>query len=329
MSHVRVGARDGAGGALSPVVTITGGSGFLGQLLRVGLQREGWEVRVFDPYRGPLVNLVRRRWLAGDERRGARRAARAIRRAQLRAEPALIRTRAIRRRADDILGERSSITAAFAGSDAVIHLAGIPHPHQPGATDADFLRVNYDGSVNVLEAARAAGVPTFVFASSAQVYGINHLARVDELPLPEDAHLPLPAEGQTTYGFLKGAFERYLAGVCADGSITGVALRLEYPGFRSMGPENLYVSTSIENTVAGFACALRPPAGLRFGAFNLADAHVDPEIADVQAYIARRWPYARNRVAGNGSLMSTERAQQVLGYRPVSGGRYVDASLVW
>ena len=33
-------------------VLITGGSGFLGQLLRVGLEREGWEVRVFDPYRG-------------------------------------------------------------------------------------------------------------------------------------------------------------------------------------------------------------------------------------------------------------------------------------
>jgi nucleoside-diphosphate-sugar epimerase len=136
-------------------------------------------------------------------------------------------------------------------------------------------------------------------------------------------------EGQTTYGFLKGAFERYLAGVCADGSMQGVALRLEYPGFRSTGPQNLYVSTSIENTIAGFACALRPPQNLRFGAFNLADAHVDPEIVDVQAYVARRWPYARNRVSGNGSLLSTERAQRILGYRPVADGRYVDEALVW
>lgn len=311
------------------VVTITGGSGFLGQLLRVGLQEQGFEVRVFDPYRGPLVNLVRRRYLAAAERPAARRAARAIRVTQKRAEPALIRARVIRRRADDILGDRAQVAAAFRASDAVVHLAGIPHPHQPGATDATFQRLNYDGSVNVLEAAIDAGVGTFVFASSAQVYRINSPVRVDELPLPEHTHLPLPAEGQTTYGFLKGAFERYLAGRCEQAAIQGVALRLEYPGFQSTVPQNLYVSTSIENTVAGFACALRPPAELRFGAFNLADAEVDPGVVDVQDYIARRWPYARNRAVGNACLLSTERAQRILGYRPVTGGRYVDESLVW
>ncbi len=311
------------------VVTITGGSGFLGQLLRVGLQEQGWEVRVFDPYRGRLVNLVRRRHLATAQQPAARRAARVIRTAQKRAEPALVRGRLIRRRPDDILGEREQVAAAFAGSDAVIHLAGIPHPHQPGATDADFQRLNYDGSVNVLQAARTAGVSTFVFASSAQAYRINSPVRVDELPLPESTYLPLPAEGQTTYGFLKGAFERYLEGACAGGDIQGVALRLEYPGFQSRNPANLFVSTSIENTVEGFACALRPPADLRFGAFNLADAHVDPSIVDVQDYIARRWPYARNRAQGNACLMSTERAQRILGYRPVTDGRYVDESLVW
>lgn len=311
------------------VVTITGGSGFLGQLLRVGLREQGVEVRVFDPYRGPLVNLVRRRHLATARHPAARRAARAIRATQKRAEPALTGARLIRRRADDILGAREQVAAAFAGSDAVIHLAGIPHPNQPGATDASFMRLNYDGSVNVLEAAIDAGVRTFVFASSAQVYRINSPVLIDELPLPEATHLPLPAEGQSTYGFLKGAFERYLAGRCEQGAIQGVALRLEYPGFRSRVEQNLFVSTSIENTIAGFACALQPPPDLRFGAFNLADAEVDPEIVDVQAYIARRWPYARNRASGNACLLSTERAQRILGYQPVTGGRYVDESLVW
>ncbi len=35
--------------------------------------------------------------------------------------------------------------------------------------------------------------------------------------------------------------------------------------------------------------------GAAFEAFNLADAVVDPAIVDIQDYIARRWPYARNR----------------------------------
>lgn len=33
------------------VVTITGGSGFVGQMLQVGLRQRGYEVRVFDQFR--------------------------------------------------------------------------------------------------------------------------------------------------------------------------------------------------------------------------------------------------------------------------------------
>jgi len=311
------------------VVTITGGSGFLGQMLRRGLETEGWRVRVFDPFRGPAVNLTRRRFLATSTSAPALRAARAVRHAQLRAEPALVRARVIRRRADDILGDRDRVAAAFAGSDAVVHLAGIPHPHQPGATDEDFVRLNYDGAVNVFEAARAAGAARFVFASSAQVYRINDLVRVDELPIAETAHLPLPAEGQTTYGFLKAAFERYLAGADAHGATQAVALRLEYPGFRSASAANLYISTSVENVVAGFECALRAPADMGFEAFNVADREIDPRVVDIQAYIRERWPYAVNRTAGNECLLGTEKARRLLGYRPLARGRYVAESLVW
>jgi hypothetical protein len=46
----------------APVVTITGGSGFVGQLLRAGLSERGYSVRVFDRHRGPLVDLLTRRW---------------------------------------------------------------------------------------------------------------------------------------------------------------------------------------------------------------------------------------------------------------------------
>ena len=313
---------------MSGTVTVTGGSGFLGQLIRPGLEARGWRVSVFDPYRGRLVDVVRRRRMLAPATPARRRAAAALCAAQRRAERALHRVGAITPSGDDILASRDEVTAAFAGSDAVLHLAGLPHPFVPGMTDADFQRINYDGSVNVFEAARAAGVRTFVFASSGQVYRINSPLRVEELPIPETAHLPLPAERQTTYGFLKAAFERTMAGTCAADGMQGVALRLEYPGFRSRIPENLYISTSVENLVDGIACALRPPADLAFETFNIADAVVDPAIVDIQDYVARRWPYARNRTAGNACLLSTERAQRVLGYRPAPGGTYVDPSLL-
>ena len=152
---------------------------------------------------------------------------------------------------DDILASRDEVTAAFAGSDAVLHLAGLPHPFVPGMTDADFQRINYDGSVNVFEAARAAGVRTFVFASSGQVYRINSPLRVEELPIPETAHLPLPAARQTTYGLPNAAFERTMAGTCAADGMQGVALRLEYPGLLPRIPENPLIPSSGQTLAAG------------------------------------------------------------------------------
>ncbi len=309
-------------------ITVIGGSGFVGQLICRGLARQGLDIRVFDPIRGPLVNAMRRRYLASATATAARRAARAIHWAQTHTEAALRRADLIRRQADDILANRDLIANRFIGSAAVIHLAGIPHPYWPGATDDDFIRLNYDASVNVFEAARDARVPVFVFASSAQVYKINDPVRLDQLPVLESNCLPLPAEGQTTYGFLKAAFERYLAGRCTSGETQAVALRLEFPGFRSEVPANLYVSTSIENLVAGFVCALRPPDWLGFEAFNIADAEVEASIVDVQAYVRNRWPYVPNRSVGNQCLLSTEKARDVLGYRPVGGGHYIDTGLV-
>lgn len=316
-------------------ITIIGGSGYLGQLLRRGLSGRGFTVDVFDPLKGPLVTLLRRRWFAGAPAGPAgtvaRPAGRAARAAQRWAEPRLLATGVIQRGSDDMLADRELIARRLAGSRAVIHLGGIPHPRWPGADDADYVRLNYDAAINTFEAAYDAGVPVFVFASSAQVYAINDPARLDHLPILESNHLPLPAEGQTTYGFLKAAFERYLDGRCAAGGVTqAVALRLECPGFRGPGAANLYVSTSVENTVDGFARALIPPDDLAFDVFNLADADIDPALVDVRAFVRRRWSYVPTDLRGlNPCLLSVEKARRVLGYRPVMGGRYIDPDLVW
>jgi nucleoside-diphosphate-sugar epimerase len=311
------------------IVTITGGSGFVGQVLRPGLASEGYRVRVFDRLRGPLVDLLRRRHLGTASSLPAVRAARTIHRGQRRLEATLVRARVLRPTWDEILDVRGHLAERFAGSDAVVHLAGIAHPHAPGTSADDFRRINLDGAVNVFEAARQAGVPRFIFASSAQVYAINSPVRLDQFPILESNYCPGLEDGQTTYGLMKCEFERYLAENCATGDTQAVALRMEYPGFRSDTPDNLYVSTSIENLVAGFAAALNPPASFGFEAFNLADHEVDPQVVDVQDFLRTRWPHVPNHTTGNQCLMSTEKAQALLGYRPRSGGTYFDAGVVW
>ncbi len=310
-------------------VTITGGSGFVGQLLRRGLRARGYRVDVFDRLRGPLVDLLRRTWVGADAPPEAVARARCLRREQARVERALLRTGVLRPTLDDVLDLRSRLTERFRGSSAVLHLAGLPHPNVPGAAEEDYRRINFDGAVNVFEAARDAGVPRFVFASSAQVYGINHPVRIDQFPILESNYLPTLEDGQSPYGALKVEFERYLETACRAGETQAVALRLECPGVRSDMPMNFFASTSIENTVAAFVGALEADLENGFEACNVVDGHIDPAIVDVQAFLAEHWPEVPNHTNGNESLLGVERARRLLGYAPAREGTYFPLSLIW
>ena len=72
----------------------------------------------------------------------------------------------------------SPLTDIFQGADAVIHLAWLI---QPGRDLDTLRRVNVDGSARVFRAARDAGVPTLVYASSVGAYSPGPKdRRVDE-----------------------------------------------------------------------------------------------------------------------------------------------------
>lgn len=242
-----------------------------------------------------------------------------------------MRTGLVRPSQDDILDSRARLTERFAGAFAVIHLAAIPHPYVRGMVDEDFRRVNFEGSINVYESARDAGVAKFVFASSAQVYGINAPVRIDQFPILETNHCPDRSEGQSAYGFLKLEMERYLAAsaTARPGGPQAISLRLEFPGLRSRTPGNQYISTSIENLVAGFVAALQAPASFEAEVFNLCDAWVDPRVVSIQRFLHERWPEVPNFATGDESPMSTRRATEVLGYEPTRSGTYVHPALVF
>ncbi|WP_007024791.1 NAD-dependent epimerase/dehydratase family protein [Saccharomonospora iraqiensis] len=91
-----------------------------------------------------------------------------------------------------------ALVTAFTGSDAVVHLAGIP-------LEADWetvSRVNIDGTQAVLEAARRAGVPRVVLASS--IHAVGYVAiPADGGTVPDD----VPARPNTFYGVSKAAVE--------------------------------------------------------------------------------------------------------------------------
>ena len=71
--------------------------------------------------------------------------------------------------------DRAALDELFAGVkfDQVIHLAARAGVRPSLAEPALYQRVNVEGTVNVLEAARHAGVKKIILASSSSVYGVN------------------------------------------------------------------------------------------------------------------------------------------------------------
>ncbi len=72
----------------------------------------------------------------------------------------------------------TDVQQAVAGADAVIHLAAWHSAHRPPVSDATIFAVNIDGTFNVFEACRAAGIQAVVYASSmaygwGSVYGLT------------------------------------------------------------------------------------------------------------------------------------------------------------
>jgi UDP-glucose 4-epimerase len=86
------------------------------------------------------------------------------------------------RRAD--ITDFDAIRPHFEGADTVFHLAGLADIVPSVENPRPYLRVNVDGTVNVLEAARHAGAQRLVYAASSSCYGIP-----DVFPTPETAEL--------------------------------------------------------------------------------------------------------------------------------------------
>ena len=93
-----------------------------------------------------------------------------------------------------------AMTAACQGAQAVIHLAGIPGE----ASWPRILETNINGGYGAFEAARRAGTPRVIFASSNHAVGFTPR---ENFPVPDYA-LPVP---DTYYGISKAATEAMAA----------------------------------------------------------------------------------------------------------------------
>jgi dihydroflavonol-4-reductase len=115
---------------------VTGATGFVGAAVARALLQEGWEVRA----------LARK----GSDRRNLRTLAAEV--------------------VDGDLADSQSLARSLAGCEALLHVAA---DYRLGAFDPQQLyRTNVEGTRNILDAARAAGVRRVVYTSSVATIGI-------------------------------------------------------------------------------------------------------------------------------------------------------------
>jgi nucleoside-diphosphate-sugar epimerase len=158
-----------------PRYLVTGGAGFIGSHLVEELLRRGETVRVVDNLStGRRDNLAAAAAAAGAS------------------VPELV---------DGDLAEASVAAASVAGVEYVLHQAAIPSVPRSVAEPIASNRANIDATLQLLVAARDAGVRRVVFAGSSSVYG-------DAAELPK--HEGLPLKPLSPYALQKQAGEQYL-----------------------------------------------------------------------------------------------------------------------
>ncbi len=140
--------------ATKPIAVVTGGAGFIGSHMVDLLLERGFSVRVIDSLVG------------GHERNLEHH----VDNADLACEWRDIRGVA----EDDVL---------FGGVRYVIHFAGIGDIVPSIEHPTEYMDVNVQGTVRVLEAARVAGVEKFVYAASSSCYGLADTPTAEDHPI--------------------------------------------------------------------------------------------------------------------------------------------------
>jgi UDP-glucose 4-epimerase len=120
--------------------------------------------------------------------------------------------------------DRALVDHVTAGIDAIVHLAARPSVPRSIEDPVASHRVNVDGTVNIIEAARAQSRPPHViFSSSSSVYGAN-----EELPKREE----LAPQPRSPYAASKLSAESYVLAYQHSFGVPALAFRF----FNVFGP---------------------------------------------------------------------------------------------
>ena len=284
-------------------VVVTGGAGRLGRAVVRDLVEHGWDVVVFDRVRpdrppdgvGAAVTFVPMDLTDYGQ----------------------------------VLDAMLGVEERYDRVDAVVHLAAIPAPSLVG--DHQTFANNLNASHNVITAARRAGVKNIVWASSETVLGLPFDTPPPYLPVDED----YPPRPESTYSLVKMLEEAMAAQLCRwDPELKMVGLRFsnvmepgDYARFPSFDADarlrkwNLWAYIDARDGAQAVRLALQwDSTGMDVFIIANADTVMSRPNA---ALVAEVFPGVeiRRDLGEHDTLLSIDKARDLLGYRPRYGWR--------
>jgi nucleoside-diphosphate-sugar epimerase len=295
-----------------PIILVTGGAGFIGSHLAEGLVRRGERVRVLD-------NLSTGR---------------------------LDKLAAVRGRVEFMKGDiarPADCAKACRGARYVLHQAAIRSVPKSMDRPLPSNEANVTGTLNMLVAARGAGVKRFVYASSSSAYGGCKI-----YPQREDMR-PQPL---SPYAVSKLAGEHYAIVWAKSFGLETVSLRYFNVFGPRQDPESLYSAvipkfmeqalrgvpldvhwdgrqsrdfTHVANVVSANILAAKAPAKLSGEVFNVANNETHSlldMIGAIEKIVGRRLERRHHPMRG-GDVRKTwadnRKIRRALGYKPLVG----------
>ena len=173
---------------------VTGAGGFIGSHLTALLLQEGWRVRALVHYNG----AGRHGWLEGRE------------------HPAL----------EVVMGDvndPAQMRTVAQGCDTIFHLAALIAIPYSYVAPHSYVQTNVVGTLNLLEAARQAGVGRFIHTSTSETYGTARYTPIDE------QH---PLQGQSPYSATKIGADKLVESYWRSFGLPAITVR----PFNTYGP---------------------------------------------------------------------------------------------
>lgn len=176
--------------------------------------------------------------------------------------------------------DRGFVRQAVAGARAIIHAATLHKPHVATNSHRDFLDVNVSGTLNLLEAAVAAGVGAFVFTSTTSAFGaaLTPAAGEPAAWITEDT-APV---AKNIYGVTKTAAEGLCELFARQSGLPVIvlrtsrffpedddntAIRSRYSLRNAQANEMLYRRVDLADAVEAHLLAIERGADIRFGRY--------------------------------------------------------------